>query len=243
MIDTANVPLRQLINIAWGLNGNELVAGPAWMDTARFDVVGRAFAGTDAELVDNDFLSLALRKLLVERFRITFHYEARPINTYALVAGNVKMTKADPSVRTRCYTGVPPGARDPRQENPTRAGVVTCENVTMKDFADRLRFIAPGYFEAPIVEMTGLEGGWNLTLNWSAIGLFPGGVNGIGVRGGAAGAGGDAGAAGLGVASVPNGAITLPEAVESQLGLKLQMGKRPVPVLVIDQILEKPTGN
>jgi uncharacterized protein (TIGR03435 family) len=84
--------------------------------------------------------------------------------------------------------------------------------------------------------MTGLEGGWDFTLNWSAINLFPGGVNGVGGR-----AAGDGPAAAI--PEAPTGAITLPEAVESQLGLKLEMGRRPVRVLVIDSISETPLGN
>ena len=106
----------------------------------------------------------------------------------------------------------------------------------MAYFADRLRAAAGGYIQMPIADATGLQGGWNFTLNWSAINLFPGGVNGIGGRGV-----GD-GPAPAEVAA-PNGAITLPEAVESQLGLRLRMGKRSLPVLVIDSISETPSAN
>ena len=41
----------------------------------------------------------------------------------------------------------------------------------------------------------------------------------------------------------PNGAITLFEAVEKQLGLKLEQTKRPAKVLVIDHIEAKPIEN
>jgi len=44
-------------------------------------------------------------------------------------------------------------------------------------------------------------------------------------------------------ASDPNGAITLFEAIEKQLGLKLATQKRPAPVLVIDHAEQKPTDN
>lgn len=235
-INATSVPLRVMLSLAWGIQGNDLIAGPKWIDEKKFDIIGKAFSGVDASFIDDEFLRLALRKLLVERFQIKLHYEERPLNAYALVAGNVKMTKADPSARTRCYNGVPPGAKDPRQAIASRAGLLTCENATMAYFAERLRAAAGGYVQTPITEMTGLEGGWNLTLNWSPINLFPGGVNGVGGR---AAGDGPAGAA----PAVPDGAITLPEAVESQLGLKLEMGRRPVQVLVIDQISEKPLEN
>jgi len=235
-INAAGVPLRDMLNLAWGFNSNEAIAGPKWIETAKFDIVGRAFSGVNAQFIDDQFLRLALRKLLVERFQIKFHFEDRPVSAYTLEAGTVKMTKADPAARTRCYAGVPAGARDPRQAIPSRGGLLTCENATMPYFAERLRAAAGGYIQMPIGDATGLQGGWNFTLNWSAINLFPGGVNGIGGRG-----------AGDGPASAelaaPNGAITLPEAVESQLGLRLRMGKRSLPVLVIDSIAETPSGN
>jgi uncharacterized protein (TIGR03435 family) len=240
-INASAVPLRDMLNLAFGFNGNDMVIGPKWIEETRFDIVGKAFSGADAQFIDDEMLRLSLRKLLVDRFQIKFHFEERPIRAYALVAGNVKMTKADPSSRTRCYPGVPPGAKDPRQAIPTRGGIITCQNATMKYFVERLRGAAGGYVQAPIAEMTGLEGGWDFTLNWSPINLFPGGVNGIGGRAGGAGDG--TGPAAAAEAAVPSGAITLPEAIESQLGLKLEMGRRPVSVLVIDQISEQPTGN
>lgn len=240
-LNASAMPLRELIKLAWGFNGDQLVAGPKWIDTTQFDLIARVFSGADAQFVDVEFVRLALRKLLVERFQIKFHFEDRPVTAYALRPGNVKMAKADPAARTRCYVGVPPGAKDPREAIPSRVGLLTCQNVTMPFFAARLHEIAPGYIEAPIADQTGLAGGWNLTLNWSPIDMFPGGVNGF--TGGAApkaAATPDAGAAGPATASTPTGAITLPEAVASQLGLKLEMAKRPMPVLVIDAITEKP---
>jgi uncharacterized protein (TIGR03435 family) len=44
-------------------------------------------------------------------------------------------------------------------------------------------------------------------------------------------------------ASDPSGGITLLEAISKQLGLKLELQKRPVQVLVIDHVEPKPTEN
>jgi uncharacterized protein (TIGR03435 family) len=44
-------------------------------------------------------------------------------------------------------------------------------------------------------------------------------------------------------AAEPNGAITLFEAIEQQLGLKRVEDKRPVTVYVIDHVEAKPTDN
>ena len=62
---------------------------------------------------------------------------------------------------------------------------------------------------------------------------------------GGGGRGGDAGppAGGAPTAPDPTGGLSLFDAVNRQLGLKLEMHKRTMPVLVIDHVDEKPTDN
>jgi len=44
-------------------------------------------------------------------------------------------------------------------------------------------------------------------------------------------------------ASGPSGTLTLFAALSKQLGLKLEIQKRPLPVVVIDHFVQKPTDN
>jgi uncharacterized protein (TIGR03435 family) len=44
-------------------------------------------------------------------------------------------------------------------------------------------------------------------------------------------------------ASDPSGGISLPDAMNKQLGLKMELRKRPMQVLVIDHVEEKPIDN
>jgi uncharacterized protein (TIGR03435 family) len=104
----------------------------------------------------------------------------------------------------------------------------------MAQFAEQIQRLAPGYIHAPVVDATGLEGAWDFTLNFSAAGLLQN-------RGERAADGAQQGAGAP--ASDPNGALSLFDAVNKQLGLKLEGQKRPVPVLIIDHIEEKPTDN
>jgi uncharacterized protein (TIGR03435 family) len=48
---------------------------------------------------------------------------------------------------------------------------------------------------------------------------------------------------GAGASVDPNGAVSLPDAMEKQLGLKLELVKRQLSVLVIDHIEQKPIDN
>ncbi len=106
----------------------------------------------------------------------------------------------------------------------------------MAEFAAELKNTAGGYLGQypPVVDATGIEGNYDITINFS----------GAAVRQAGGGPGGDAG---TGVpdlrASEPNGAITLFEALEKQLGLKLEPRKVTASALVIDHAEDMPTEN
>jgi uncharacterized protein (TIGR03435 family) len=100
--------------------------------------------------------------------------------------------------------------------------------MTMAQFAEKLQSIAPGYIHSPVLDATGLDGAWDFTLSFSPAGMAQGG----------GGRGGDSGAATE--ASDPSTGLTLLEAVEKQIGLKLELRKRPIPVLVIDHAEQNP---
>jgi uncharacterized protein (TIGR03435 family) len=103
--------------------------------------------------------------------------------------------------------------------------------MTMAQIGVEFQRIAAGFIYSPVLDATGIKGSWDFTLSFSSADL---------VKGSAVGSG-DASASGT--ASEPNGALSFFDAVNKQLGLKLEKEKRPVPVLVIDHIEEKPTEN
>lgn len=81
----------------------------------------------------------------------------------------------------------------------------------------------------PSVDATGIDGRYDMTINFSPPSAFS--------NLGTPDAGGDA------VASEPNGAISIFEALSKQLGLRLESREVPAPVLVIDHVNEMPTEN
>jgi uncharacterized protein (TIGR03435 family) len=235
-INLQSFTLKMLIDIAWDINGDEMLVGaPKWLDSDRFDIVAKASTAGPSPDVDFDDLRLMVRALLADRFKLATHTEDREISAYTLVAAKPKLTKADPLNRTGCKEGPAPGAKDLRDVNPVLARLLTCQNMTMAQFAEQLPSLASGYIHSPVMDATGIEGAWDFTLNFSPIGLFQS----AGVRVGDPGQ--PAGAAPA--ASDPSGALSLFDAVSKQLGLKLEMHKRSVPVLVIDHVEQKPTEN
>jgi uncharacterized protein (TIGR03435 family) len=107
---------------------------------------------------------------------------------------------------------------------------MTCQNITMAQFAEQIRTRVPGP-GWPVLDSTRIEGGWDVALTY--------------VRAVAANSGGEtvqtAGAAP--VAADPSGGLTIFEALEKQLGLKLESQKRPMTVTVIDHLDQKLTDN
>jgi uncharacterized protein (TIGR03435 family) len=228
-IDVRGMTLRALMRIAWNIDDNDddmLVGGPKWLDVNRFDLVAKASAGVSktGEPVDVEALQTMLRTLLTDRFKIAIHSDVQPVTVYALVAAKPKLAKADPSNRTACRNT--PVAANTAASALSKA--FTCVNVSMAQFADKLQGMAPGYIHHPVVDLTGLDGYWDFTLNFSnPLTLMAAGGHGGGV----------------GEAPDPNGAISLFEALDKQLGLKLEQQKHPMPVVVIDHVEEKPAEN
>jgi uncharacterized protein (TIGR03435 family) len=243
------ITLQNLIAAAWELNGpDEMIGAPKWLNSDRFDLIAKAPAGValgDLMAQNNRSMPInmkalapMLRALLVDRFKLAVHTEQRPMEAYSLVAVKPKLQKADPAARTRWNEGPAPDGKDPRKTTPILGRLVTCQNVTMAQFAELLPGIAPGYIHNEVLDKTGLEGGWDFTLSFSG--------NGFQTAGGG-GRGGDgpppSGAAADASASGPSGGLSLLDALQKQVGLKLEMQKRPLPVLVIDHIEQKPTDN
>ncbi len=234
--------LKTLIYFAWNLDfaDDEVLAGaPKWLDSDRFDIVAKLATGTDSgtaqgpPLLDNDDIRSLLRGLLVDRFEIKSHTENRPITAFKLVAANPKLSKADPASHTRCGSGPGPGGKDPRLANPALDQLVVCQDMTMAQIADKFQEIAPGYIYGGVKDATGIPGSWDFTLAFSSSWVAN-----------AAGGGGMVPASDSGQpAADPNGAVSFFDAVNKQLGLKLEKEKRSLPVLVIDHIDETPTEN
>ena len=220
-----NMMLGFLITRAFNTNNREQIVGlPDWVDSERFDIVAKApTSGPSTPAMDMESAAPMIRALFADRFKMTYHTEERPVSAYSLVAAKPKMKKADPASRTFCKNAAaPPGS-------PPGSQLLTCQNITMAQFADRLQNMAPE-LSWPVLDATGIEGGWDFALRFSRnVGM-------------GRGRGGDAEGAAPS-ASEPTGAFTLFEAVEKQLGLKLETHKRPMPVIVIDHIEQKPTEN
>ncbi|WP_245536502.1 TIGR03435 family protein [Terriglobus saanensis] len=235
-IDLQSITLKTLLDIAWELNPNDdeaIVGAAKWLDVDKFDILAKVSndalsnAGPTRPPIDIEDLRNMLKGLLIERFQMKVHKEDRPVSAYTLIAVSPKLKKADPSSRTRCTEGPGPDGKDPRIASPILNRLVTCQNMNMAQIGEEFQRVAAGFIYSPVLDATGIKGAWDFTLSFSSADL----VKGTGAPGASGGA------------SDPNGALSFFDAVNKQLGLKLEKQKRPVPVLVIDHVEEKPTEN
>lgn len=233
--------LKDLIWEAWGnLNTDRIVGGPNFMGTTVWVVVAKAPTQDDSSGwngpvwngLDLNSMRMMLRALLRDRFGLETHAEDRLVSGYALVAAKPKLRKADPSNRPGCKEGPGADGKDPRIANPVASKLVTCRNMTLAQFAAELSKPTgeenPILFNfPPVVDSTGIDGRYDMTINFTPPAAFPNLATTVG----------DA------VASELDGTISIFEALDKQLGLKLKSQKVAAQVLVIDHVNETPTEN
>ena len=226
--------LRNLIAQSFQIQPNaahdELIGLPKSADSQVWDITAKLpssgegapySVGGRLQMPPQSVLLEMLRGLLADRFELKSHIENREVTVYALtVDGKPKLTKADPSERSDCLPD--PNAPKPF---PNLGTMVNCKNITMAEFARNLEQ-ATGFFDHPIVDETGLQGGWNFLLGWSRL-RPPQAANPN--QGTAADAPAD-----------PD-YMSSYEAVQRQLGIKLVKQKRSIPVIVVDHVAEQPT--
>jgi uncharacterized protein (TIGR03435 family) len=211
-LTTTNTPLKELIILAYNLHPKQLIGGPSWVESENFDITAKP----DRDGVPNvEQLKVMIRSLLEERFGLKFHKEQRQLSVYALttIKSGAKIAKADPPRGNLPGFGGPPG-------------FMTVRNATMPEFTE---FLQARMVDQPVVDQTGLEGRYDLSLRYTPDAALlaqfgPGGPP--------------------PPPPSPDGEIPpdLFAAFERQLGLKLDSIKAPVDVIVIDKA-EKPTEN
>jgi uncharacterized protein (TIGR03435 family) len=91
-----------------------------------------------------------------------------------------------------------------------------CTGVTMQAFARQLQQAAGDYLLAPVVDQTKLEDSWDLTLKWTPKNRL---------------------------AAAGDDAVTIFNAIDKQLGLKLESAAVPAPAIVIDRVNRTPSPN
>jgi uncharacterized protein (TIGR03435 family) len=221
------LPMKFMVQAAWGYENDEsrVTGGPSWVNSEKYDIVAKA-----PHDVDIPTLRLMLRQLLIKRFGLEMHIQDAAMPVYGLEKGkgNPKITASEKTGAPDCQRGFDNGVIS-----------LTCHNMTMDELANGLRAMAPAYIDKPVVNLTGLTGQYDFKMGWTPRGQLLGTGDGVRAAGGAAQPDGGV----LNVGEATAGGITIFEAVEKHLGLKLASVKHAMPIIVIDKVNKTPVEN
>lgn len=220
-----NATLRELVAYAFQrqrFDRREVTGGPAWIDTARFDVDARAPAehAFDPDGSLRGTWSM-LRALLADRFKLKVHEEDREQAIYALrlarpdgaLGPGLRKTDVDcGAAMTGGRPSLPPGKAPPCSTK-TPPGRLFANTVTMAAIASLLS----AHIDRPVVDQTGLADRFDLELEAREIEAPPGYKPGP-----------------SDLALPPARGPSIFTAVREQLGLTLDPENGTVPVVVID---------
>ncbi len=144
--------LQDLITFAYEVQAKQIVGGPEWIGTDRYDIA----AVPDTEGAPNpQQLRTMIRKLLVERFQLKFHNDKRDLSAFVLSVGKGGQ-KLTPTQMTGPLPGI--GMR------PATGGLsLMVRNGTIRDFTGFLQMLV---LDRPVVDHTELKGKFDFSVTF-----------------------------------------------------------------------------
>jgi bla regulator protein blaR1 len=216
-----NIPLRMVIRTAYQIQDDQIVDGPAWIGSDRFDITAKAEGATP--LTD---LALMIQALLAERFKFSFHRETRELPIFELQLARADAALGPKMKKNDCVLDV--NAPPPAPGGPPRCGSISNGFGRLTLIAAPIpvmaQYLAPS-LNRVVIDRTGLTGNYDVDLTWTPDRLPPR----------APGTPPDQPIRVNGAEIDPNGPSIF-TAVREQLGLKLESARAPLEVLVIDHI-------
>jgi uncharacterized protein (TIGR03435 family) len=144
LLTASNVTLKRCIMGAFAVGPNQISGGPAWLDSAGYDIVAKA----DQPVGDAALMAM-LQALLIDRFKLASHRETRTVEAFVL-----EVAKNGPRLEK---------AEDTESTTRNSRGLIDAKTITMDRFAE----VLSRQMELPVVNHTGLAGSFNLKLEWT----------------------------------------------------------------------------
>lgn len=215
-VTLTNYTLQFILRVAFRLQDWQIIGGPSWLTTDRFDVLAKT-----SRTMSPDDERMMLQALLADRFKLIVHHESQQLPIYALVKARRDGTLGShlkiPSDCTPPIAGRDPSAHSqPTCTNDARFGAILARGVTTSNLSGNLSV----FLGRTVVDRTGISGLIDYDVSWTP--ELPTNQP-----------------TGEPSPSNANGP-SLFTALQEQLGLKLESGKGAVDVLVIDHV-ERPT--
>ncbi len=148
-----NGSLADLIGAAYSVQTNQIVNGPGWLESDRYDIHAIPDQPGSPNLVQ--FRSI-LRKLLEDRYQLKIHHEKRDLSAYVLTVGKTGQKLTPTQLKgTLPGFGVSPGS-----------GGLTLHmvNGTMNDFTSFLQMLV---LDKPVVDQTAIAGKYDCNVTFT----------------------------------------------------------------------------
>ena len=234
-LDLVAAPLRVIVAMVFPLGQGRVVGWPDGVDGERYTISAKMPDGAPQAA-----RQVAIRNLLKDRFKLVTHEETRELPIYNLVLARsdgrlgpvLKESSAECQAAVKEYFGAVRGGAPTQAAPPPVVARCVTSQLGIGTFGSTGQAIGslvnllPQFVGRPVIDRTGLTSIYDLTLKWTpepAIGTS---------------------SLGLPPQAPPQvadpDAPNIVTALQEQLGLKLENGRGPVEVIVIDR-LEKPT--
>jgi uncharacterized protein (TIGR03435 family) len=215
-----DVTLKRLIRWAYNLQDFQIMGGPGWMATDKWAVTAKPENPETHQRIRE-----MLQGLLEDRFKLKFSRATKDVDVFALV-----VAKSGSKLREVDKSG----------EGPSRSILKSCvAELTFPSGASMgqlVNFLSGQRLERPVIDQTGLTGVYDFALSWTPIGTL------YAVDGGYE-------SGGLPPPPPPFDPnlkcpppTSIANALQEQLGLKLEGIKSPIATINIDHV-EKPAPN
>ncbi len=153
---TVNVDLKSIVQWAFDVPASRIVAGPAWINTQRFDIEAKSESALDTQpKYDSSAARQQKRQmvqsLLAARFNLVFHHETRELPIYALEV--MKTGKKFQAMQTNNFQ-VNIGRNYLQIEGGENTMTVLAESLA--EILDRV-----------VIDKTGILGKYSVNLKWT----------------------------------------------------------------------------
>jgi uncharacterized protein (TIGR03435 family) len=185
-LEVRGFTLKALVKMAYSLQDYQIIGGPKWFDSDRYDIDAKLPADAVTQQIPE-----RLQSLLTDRFQLVVHPETRSLPAYALVAakGGAKLPRATDDAPQGFGWG-------PR--------MIRSKAALMQDLAQKLS----AALQYPVLNQTGMSGLYQVDLKFAPVAPDP---------------------------SDSNPGPSIFDAVQEQLGLRLEATKGPVDVMVVER--------
>lgn len=151
MLSATAATLRNVIEWTYEVQDYQILGGPGWLDSERFDITAKPEHPVDASIDNRDYFRQMVQGLLEDLFKLTLRRETRDLPAYALT-----VAKGGPKLRPL-----------QKPENPTESrihvanGQLIAERVTMGLFA---REVLSNVLGRVVIDKTGLTAYYDFKL-------------------------------------------------------------------------------